>query len=461
MFVIVLLFPLLFLACGEAELKIQGEEYERLYKEDQELRYNHLLLKAYFYHPERVKTYDEYKGMEVDTMYESLKDYFCGAYYVGPIEDCPYRYTYYIPPEESDETIGNIENTKRYYSFGFERKNWSLNKDGSVDLVVSAVYPISPAFSAGLKRRDKLLFANGVPLTNLTEENADYYTKNDDPFDDPTVFTVLRNGNTITLPAMQKREVQEPTVYLDTLDELSIPYIQVKSYKVSTNNPNGTYAEFQKVLQEIKGAKVAVMELRNNLGGNIRHCSSMAAELVPPNSMLLYDVRHYYDSQRGNVIDTMPDYARSYLTKEGEGMDTKWIILINRWSASCSERFVAAVKYNRPETVVIGEKSYGKGVGQIYTKTSPLGGLAYITCLQTYYPNGETFHNIGVIPDKYAVGNADIYDKIVEAVRGFGGLAKRSPTPAISGALPPLGPLENMEPGAYIKIETPLFHQGE
>ena len=437
---------------------IHDEEYERKYNEEWELRYNHWLLQAYFYHPERIEKYEKYKGMEVDSMYESLGDYFCGVHYVG---DCPYRYTRYYPPEESNNEVNNIENTKRYYSFGFERDG-IMNKDGeTVDtLIVSTVYPISPAFDAGLKKRDRLLSVNGVSLIGLPKERAVAYLKNDDPFEDSAVFTVLRRGETIPLPlpAMQKKEVQEPTVFLDTIDGLSIPYIQVASYKVNTNNPNGTYAEFKKILQEIKGAKVAVMELRGNPGGNIGHCTAMAAELVPLNSMLLYDVRHQYDGKRGNVIDTTRYYAHTYLAKEGEGVDIKWIILINRGSASCSERFVAAVKHNRPETVVIGETSYGKGIGQVYIKTY-LDGLAYITCLQTYYPNGETFHNIGIIPDVQAEPK-DLYGEIAKAIQGFA-LAKRSPTPAISGTLPPARMAEDMEPRAYIKIETPLFHQWE
>ncbi|MDR2554610.1 MAG: hypothetical protein LBC64_04205 [Fibromonadaceae bacterium] len=469
MFVIVLLFPLLFLACGEAELKVHDEEYERRYNEEQELRYNYRLLKAYFYHPEKIKEYEAYKGMEVDTMYKSLKDYFCGVHYEGSLEDCPSRYTRYYPPEKSDNEIGNIENTKRYYSFGFQRETEKKSGD---TMIVWWVYPNSPANSAGLRKKDKLLSANEKSLIGLTSADLAAYLKNDDPFEDKTVFTVLRDGKTKILDPMQKAEVPDPTVYLDSLE--GVPYIRVYTFKVSTNHPRGTYYEFNEILKEIKGAKVAIMDLRSNGGGNIWHCTAMASELVPSkNTLLLYDVEHYYDSRSGkNRVDAFPDYAGNYLCKDGvckeaEGKDIKWIVLINKGSASCSERLLAAVKYNRPETVVIGQKSYGKGIGQIYTKTY-LGGLAYITCLQTFYPNGETFHNIGIIPDPnmlakptdpYAI---DIYDKVVEAIQGFGGLAKRSPTSVISGTLPPERlPENNMEPGAYKKIEQPLFHQWE
>jgi len=441
---IVFLFcVLLIFSCGEVALEITSDE--------RELYQNYSLLRAYFYHPEKIKEYEEYSGMEVDMMYESLQDYFCGANYEG---ECYARYTRYFPPEKSDDKINEIEHTKKYYSFGFERT------DELDTLVVSAVYPISPAAFAGLRRKDRLLSANGISLIGLTSEDAKAYLKDDEQFEDLTVFVVLRDGSEKILEPMRKTEVQKPTVYLDSIE--GIPYIRVTEYKLNTNNLDGTYTEFKNILQEIKGAKTAIMDLRNNGGGSIDHCTAMAAELVPLNRELVYDVRHYYDSKkRSNVIDISHEYVNDYLKQEGAGVNIKWIILINGGSASCSERFTAAVKYNRPETVIIGQTSYGKGIGQIYTKTY-LGGLAYITCLQTFYPNGKTFHDIGILPDKSTDPedkNAPL-DVAIESAKNLG-LAKLSSMPVRSRIYPPERLADKMELGAYKRIEFPLFHQGK
>ncbi|MCL2283354.1 MAG: S41 family peptidase [Fibromonadales bacterium] len=364
---IILLFSLLLAACGEL-----GQP------DEQELYYNYLLLKAYFFHPERIKPLSEYEGMkDVDDMYKSLEDYFRGG-----------RYTFYVPPQKADDKIKEIENTKRYYSFGFERV---LEDD---TLRVTAVYPISPAASAGLKKHDKLLFANGISLTG---PEAAMYLNSDSLFANETTFKVLRGEEIF----MRKAEVQKPTVYLDSLG--GIPLIRVTQFTVRTNNPNGTYAEFKNVLQEIKGAEEAIIDLQGNPGGSVSHCTPMAAELVPYDSELLFDVEHYYDAKRGNVIDTIRYFASDYVESEGIGASIKWTLLINGGSASCAERFAAIVKYNRPETIIFGETSYGKGVGQVYTKTY-LGGLAYITCMQSFYPNGKTFHEVGIKPDALSSG---------------------------------------------------------
>jgi len=429
---------LLIFACGEYGTMIRSEE--------QELYQNHKLLQAYFYHPERIMDFEEYRGMEVDAMYESLKDYFCGANYEGV---CRARYTRYYPPEESDDKIDEIQNTKKYYSFGFER----VKNETEDTLIVTAVYPISPAAVTGLKKKDKLISANGVSLTG---ENTSLYLQSDSAFDNSTDFVVLRDGELKTLNSMRKMEVQRPTIYLDSVE--GIPYLRITEFKVSTNNPNGTYAEFKNYLREIKEAKAVIMDLRSNPGGNISHCTAMAAEMVPFDSELVYDEEHYYDQKKGNVIEIVHDYAKNYITQEGEGINIKWVVLINRGSASCSERMLAALKYNRPETVVIGQTSYGKGIGQIYTKTDA-NGLAYITCLQSYYPNGVTFHNVGIIPD-IPIDPEDIdalRDEAIRAAQSFG-LAKSSRLSAHKEPLPPERLADNPAPGAHKIIETPLFH---
>jgi len=430
---------LLIIACGEYASIIRGDE--------QELYQNHRLLRAYFYHPERIMAYEEYRGMEIDSMYESLKDYFCGANHVG---ECNARYTFYLSTEKAGDMVNEIEKTPKYYSFGFERSG-ILTNDELDTLVVSAVYPVSPAATAGLRKKDRLLFANGLSITG---ENAASYLENDTKFETSTVFKVLRDGEVVTLPAMLKTDVQKPTVYLDSVE--GIPFIRVTEYKINTNNPNGTYAEFKNVLQEIKGAKTAIMDLRNNGGGNIGHCTAMAAELVPLNSEMVYDEQHYYDSKKGNVVDLSYEFAKNYLSKEGAGVNIKWIVLINRGSASCSERFLAALKYNRPETVIIGQTSYGKGIGQMYTVTGS-GGLAYITCLQTFYPDGKTFHNIGIAPDIQTEPKEEV-TAAIEVIQSSLGLAKRSSISASSITLPPERLAENTTPRAEKRVEVPLFH---
>jgi C-terminal processing protease CtpA/Prc len=402
-------------------------EWTQTPDDEVELHYNYLMLKAFFYWNERLKEFSEYKGMEVDDMYSSLNDY------LGE-----HRYTRYYKPEISDEVLNNIENSEKDYSFGFETRVES----GNDTLIVSTVYPISPAAEAGLKKRDKLLLANGISLIG---KDYSYIFS----LESGTVFTVLREGVELALPNMEKREVKTPTVFLDSLE--SIPFISVTEFTKSTNNPDGTYYEFRNYLDSIKGAKTAIINLIGNPGGNVGHCTAMAAELAQRDKELIYDIEHGYDKKRGYVIDTVHYYAKDFLgSRDGKGVNINLILLINKRSASCSERFAAAVKNSRPETIIIGETSYGKGVGQIYTKTY-LGGLAYITFMKTFYGNGKTFHEIGIEPDKAVDADEKIYGAIMEAVQEFdpSAAAKRSQISIKHGIMPPKYKTREIDLGAH------------
>jgi len=418
---IVILFCILMVfACGEVGT-------ETVTYDGQELYQNYLLLNAYFYHPERIKPYSEYRGMEVDSMYSSLKDYLKG-----------YRYTRYFEPEKASEILDVLENSEHYYSFGFERY---LKGD---TLIVTAVYPNSPANDAGLKKYDTLLSANDIPLIG---KKAALYAENDDLFDNYTSFEVLRAEERLKLPYMRKEEVLSSTVFLDTL--WGIPFISVTEFTTNTNNPEGTYQEFKDILQEIKRAKTksAIIDLRGNPGGSILHCTKMAAELSPQNKEMIYDVLHYPNNNE-NVIETVHYFASDFLNKPGDGLDTKWVVIIDGNSASCAERFAAALRTTRPETIFVGQTTYGKGIGQNYI-TTPLGGLAGITCLQSYYPNGKTFHEVGVEPDVFANPNSnEIYMEAYDAAQTFelGLLAKRS---ANLGTLPSKHSSKKTDLGAY------------
>jgi len=364
-------------------------------------------------------------------MYSSLKDYLKG-----------YRYTRYFEPSKADDMLDYLENSDHYYSFGFER---ILKGD---TLIVTAVYPNSPAASGELKKRDRLLFADDVPLTG---EDAKYYEISDTLFQQNTVFKVLRGNDILTLQVMQKAEILSPTVFLDTLND--VPFITVTEFTTNTNNPLGTYQEFKNILQEIKGAKSAIIDMRGNPGGSILHCTKMAAELSPLNKEMIYDILHYPYRNR-NIIDTVHYFAKDFLNKPGDGTGIKWVVIIDDHSASCAERFAVALKSTRPETIFLGQTTYGKGIGQSYITTT-LGGLAGITSLQSYYPNGQTFHEIGLEPTIYADPNSyEIYEQALQAAHNFEfGLAKRSTN---LGTLPSKHTSGKTDLGAY-----ELFHQGE
>jgi len=77
--------------------------------------------------------------------------------------------------------------------------------------------------------------------------------------------------------------------------------------------------------------------------------------------------------------------------------DYKTVLLINEGSASASEILAGALKYHQ-KYIIVGKKSFGKGVVQDEIQLSSGTGL-HVTTSEWITPNDENIHGEGIIPD--------------------------------------------------------------
>jgi carboxyl-terminal processing protease len=73
------------------------------------------------------------------------------------------------------------------------------------------------------------------------------------------------------------------------------------------------------------------------------------------------------------------------------------VVLVNGGSASASEILAGAVK-DRKAGILVGEKTFGKGMVQRTLSLGTLGGIKLTTAYYTT-PNGTNINNTGIIPD--------------------------------------------------------------
>ena len=87
--------------------------------------------------------------------------------------------------------------------------------------------------------------------------------------------------------------------------------------------------------------------------------------------------------------------------------DKPVVILVNKNTASASESFSGAMRFNRG-AILVGETTFGKGIMQ---RTYALdGGTAIkVTVAYIYQPDGNCIHNIGLEPD-HSVDNSKRQD---------------------------------------------------
>jgi len=377
--------------------------------ENDELYYNYLLLKYYYvYSDAELKEYGSYEGMgsgeaygDVLAMYGTLKDPF----------------TRYFTPQQAADVYNYYTTSGSGALIGIEMQ---VDSAGSSDtIVIKRVYPGSPAEAAGLAKGDKILAVNDVPVTgtgalSLFQANSagDAGTK--------VKLTIQRGGQTQEISVI-KAEMSIPTVFLDSLD--GVPVIQITEFSEKTSDTAGTQSEFHKVLGKLADTKSAVIDLRGNPGGSVPHCLAMSDELIP-DGIMIREVEHYYDDKMSKaVIDTNVSTA----TSGGLGEGIQWIFLADSGSASCSEIMLSAVQ-TRLGSTIVGDTSYGKGIGQ-YVMWTNAEGLAVITAIQFFNDKWDSYHHKGIIP---SVLISDPDSALAYAVnlakQKAGGLTKRTTT---------------------------------
>jgi len=270
-------------------------------------------------------------------------------------------------------------------------------------LEVWRVLPTSPADSAGFRPHDRILALNGLRLDADTSLAA-WWRLADDTVGSALELEVLRES-TPFLDTLRLATVPLPTVYADSLaPDLSL--IQVTEFRNVTissdpghGDTTGTWAEFRTALRQTASDAVTLLDLRGNPGGNIRICLGMADELVASGVLLRMEDRSasYQPEQSGVLI--------VQATPGGLGEARRFILLADAHSASCSEIFVAAIRANRSDAL-IGQTTYGKGIGQSQWRT-PGGGLLKVTSIRLSDAHGETWHHVGIAPDQAITGSAE------------------------------------------------------
>jgi carboxyl-terminal processing protease len=144
--------------------------------------------------------------------------------------------------------------------------------------------------------------------------------------------------------------------------------------------------EFENDLNQLlkRGAKGIIIDLRDNPGGWVDQARYIA-DLFMDEGELCY--LKYRDSE----VHT------DYPTKDGK-TDVQLVILINENSASSSEILTGALR-DCAGAIIVGVKSYGKGIIQGVYPIGSDGAGFQMTIAQYYTPKGTAVHKVGITPD--------------------------------------------------------------
>jgi carboxyl-terminal processing protease len=241
---------------------------------------------------------------------------------------------------------------------------------------VTTVMVNSPAMKAGIKEGDIIIAADDNYLNGLTAVDS-LNLLNGEP-GVPEELKVNRKNQSIIV-SVTPATVYYPTVYSKIIDN-NIGYIHILSFGANT------LAEFEYNInsQEMKSVDSYMIDLRNNPGGFIYSAVEIAGYFAKNNTVALFQ------SKNGEKF-------KFNATEKNNTIDKPNSFLVNGYTASAAE-LLAACAQDYGTAVIIGEKTYGKGVAQSTFELSD-GSILKTTTLKIYSPNGRDINNGGVTPD--------------------------------------------------------------
>lgn len=272
------------------------------------------------------------------------------------------RFSYSVSKTEHDDYYEG-----KRYGMGL---SWMRDDDDL--LYISMVYPESPAYTAGLRRGQRVLALNDVTVETL-DENAAYNREHrtDEGFvaktDWNNVYNAENKGEAVKFLILENETEIETTVYLDDYVSKSViaskiienggvktGYLHFKSFiKPSEEELNEVFAEFKK--EKIGNL---VLDLRYNGGGLVKIAEHLV-DLIGGSKVEGKDIiKIVYN---GRHKDKNYEYTGKVLKNSLDDLK-KVAVIVASGTASASEMVINSLK-PFVDVALIGKTTYGKPVG--------------------------------------------------------------------------------------------------
>jgi carboxyl-terminal processing protease len=293
-------------------------------------------------------------------------------------------YTNYIPEDEVEDF--RTMNTGQYGGIG------AITRQIGNRTVVTMVYEGYPAARNGLKIGDEIIKMDDIVLSKLTMEEANHLMRGQ--IGTAVKLTVNRPGvaNPVTLEFKRERVKVSNVPYFGMVGD-NVGFVQLSDFTPDA----GKEVKNAVIALKEKGAKSIILDLRGNPGGLLLEAVNICNIFLPKGNLVV--------STKGKVEDNNFVYET---TSPPVDTEIPVAVLINRGSASASE-IVAGTLQDYDRAIIIGEKSYGKGLVQLprmlsYNSQVKITTAKYYTasgrCIQVLdYTHRRADGSVGAVPD--------------------------------------------------------------
>jgi carboxyl-terminal processing protease len=278
-------------------------------------------------------------------------------------------YTVYMPEEETDDL--KFMTTGEYAGIG------ALISKSDRGVVISEPYEGKPAQRNGVRAGDIILQIDGKYVNGLTVSEVSALLKGT-----PNTTIKLRldrpGGKApIEISFLREKIQMNPVSYYAVVSD-KVGYVLLNEFT------ERAAIELKDAISElVKQHQIEslVLDIRNNGGGLIDEAVKIVGYFVPKGTAVVTTKGKNKESERTYKTPTEPIFPQM-----------KLVVLANRSSASASEILAGSLQ-DLDRAVIVGERTFGKGLVQNILPIS-YGGHLKVTTAKYYIPSGRCIQAI-------------------------------------------------------------------
>lgn len=252
-----------------------------------------------------------------------------------------------------------------------------LNRQTGEGVEILQVYEGGPADQAGLQRGDVFLEVDGTDVREYTTAE---------------VAEIVRGPSGSTVDLLMRRPTEDGPIEF-AIDRASIEIVDVSGTMLEedvgyvrierffSQETHEQMVDRIAALQE-EGATSLVLDLRDNPGGLLNEGIAVADEFLSEGDIVF---------QRARGV------TQRLASADANALELPLVVLVNDNSASASEIVAGALQQN-DRAQVVGEETYGKGVGQTAISLADGGQFSYVS-FEWLTPDRTSIAEEGIQPD--------------------------------------------------------------
>ena len=254
-------------------------------------------------------------------------------------------------------------------------------------VIVLNVVPNGPSAKAGIVAGDRIIEVNDTVVAGVKIPQNDIVKRLRGPRGSEVKLSLKRHGLEELVDVVVVRDaIPINSIESSFMITSDIGYVRLSQFARTS------YIELLKSLIKLRkeGLKKLIFDLRGNSGGFMDQAIMIANDFLPEGKLIVY------------TEDRQKEQIKQYSNGQGTSTDLKLIILIDESSASSSEILAGAVQDN-DRGVIVGRRSFGKGLVQNQLPYSD-GSALRLTTARYFTPTGRS------IQKPYEKGHGEDYE---------------------------------------------------